>query len=59
MSFQAQIALEWFKASGDRTVQRLRALVRHQCEISAITDAQTIAAIERQALEAARNIIEG
>ena len=58
MSFQARIALEWFQASGPRTVKRLRELVRHQCYISAISDEETIAAIERQALEAAQKIIE-
>ncbi len=48
MSLEAKLALEWLFASGERTVERLVALVDHFCNVNGV-DNETRGAIHAQA----------
>jgi hypothetical protein len=51
---EAALALEWFHASGDRTVARLYSLVDHFCTTNGIDGHDVRAAIYKIALDHAR-----
>ncbi len=55
---EAEVALEWWRASGPKTADRLASLVNHQLEIRAVTDQSTRDAIHADAL-AGRHPWEG
>jgi hypothetical protein len=38
MTLESQLALEWWRASGARTMARLAELVDHQLDVRAVTD---------------------
>ncbi len=49
MALEAKLALEWLRASGERTEMRLADLVNHFCLVNGIGDHDTCAAILAQA----------
>lgn len=49
----AEVALEWFLASGERTEARLRSLVEHFCQVRGETDPVAIEAAFKRAMTAA------
>ena len=49
---EAQRALEWWRASGPRTIARLDALVNRECDTVAIADSETRRLIRREASRA-------
>jgi len=49
MSIEAELALEWLRASGERTEARLADLVDHFCDTNAVRDPGTRAAIFAEA----------
>lgn len=38
MTHEATLALEWWRASGPRTLERLATLVDHQLDVRAVSD---------------------
>lgn len=46
----SEIALEWWRASGPKSPERLAALVDHQLNIHAVHDRETIEAVHADAL---------
>jgi hypothetical protein len=50
LPLEARLALEWFNASGERTVERLRRLIEHFCTVDGIMKSETREAIYEAAL---------
>jgi hypothetical protein len=50
LPLEARLALEWLKASGERTPQRLQNLIEHFCTTNGVMEPQTRAAIYQAAL---------
>jgi hypothetical protein len=46
----AEVALEWWRASGEKTTERLASLVNHWLDVNRITDKTECAAIHADAL---------
>lgn len=51
---EAEVALEWWRASGPKTTERLMSLVAHQLDIHVILEPETRSAILQAALDARR-----
>jgi hypothetical protein len=52
MSLEAELAVEWMKASGVQTRERLRGLVEHFCDTNGTHDPGTREAIFAEAMRA-------
>ena len=54
LPIEAEVALEWWRASGPKTTERLMSLVAHQLDMRVIQDPNTRGAILKAALDARR-----